>query len=363
MSIIQDLSLELKWCSICGKYELVAHDSWKTLQLKNGFYYLGNNIPLSLPFKPEPENSKITEKVKKEQEEEKENKLHVVCSNAAQRNYELFQQFFQNLQTKKQQEQKVTTENETTNENLIDTINLNEEEEEEEEEEETKNQQIKNEKQKNQQNEKEKEKEKQKQKKEIGQCGICYNFATEPVLTVCGHLFCWFCLKNHFDRENSKCPTCGNDLQEDKDIIPVYGNSTAPNVTTKNNSQHKNNHDQNDTEEITEKKSVPQRPKARRNRPSRRHRKRQEQNNPQNQQFMRPNFQISTGIFGMQMGVFPGLNFSVSTNQRIRNRANEVDLDSGEETIDQENQQPQNKFANTLLLFLGIILFFILSVL
>eukprot|EP01060_Flectonema_neradi_P012157 TRINITY_DN19044_c0_g1_i1.p1 TRINITY_DN19044_c0_g1~~TRINITY_DN19044_c0_g1_i1.p1 ORF type:complete len:167 (+),score=11.15 TRINITY_DN19044_c0_g1_i1:54-503(+) len=53
-------------------------------------------------------------------------------------------------------------------------------------------------------------------------CGICMDKATEPVVTQCGHLFCWPCLGRWLDREHSDCPTCKAGCTRDN-IIPLYG--------------------------------------------------------------------------------------------------------------------------------------------
>jgi hypothetical protein len=57
------------------------------------------------------------------------------------------------------------------------------------------------------------------------ECNICFEQATEPVITVCGHLFCWPCLYRWLQAQqnaNSQCPVCKAGIQRDK-IIPIYG--------------------------------------------------------------------------------------------------------------------------------------------
>ncbi|SAL97067.1 hypothetical protein [Absidia glauca] len=55
-------------------------------------------------------------------------------------------------------------------------------------------------------------------------CNICFDTAIYPVLTVCGHLFCWVCLSRWLDQQtlNPTCPMCKAGCPQDK-IIPVYG--------------------------------------------------------------------------------------------------------------------------------------------
>ncbi|KAI9599465.1 hypothetical protein BDF19DRAFT_428793 [Syncephalis fuscata] len=55
-------------------------------------------------------------------------------------------------------------------------------------------------------------------------CNICFDAAIEPVLTVCGHLYCWPCLHQWLDaqRLNPLCPVCKAGCGSDK-VIPIYG--------------------------------------------------------------------------------------------------------------------------------------------
>ncbi|KAJ2804060.1 hypothetical protein H4R20_002653 [Coemansia guatemalensis] len=52
-------------------------------------------------------------------------------------------------------------------------------------------------------------------------CNICFDTATEPVLTICGHLFCWSCLVQWLER-SATCPVCKAGCDKEK-VIPVYG--------------------------------------------------------------------------------------------------------------------------------------------
>eukprot|EP01061_Rhynchopus_euleeides_P022040 TRINITY_DN35941_c0_g1_i2.p1 TRINITY_DN35941_c0_g1~~TRINITY_DN35941_c0_g1_i2.p1 ORF type:complete len:175 (+),score=25.96 TRINITY_DN35941_c0_g1_i2:23-526(+) len=52
-------------------------------------------------------------------------------------------------------------------------------------------------------------------------CGICLDKCEEPVVTQCGHLFCWPCLGKWLQRQQD-CPTCKALCTRDN-IIPVYG--------------------------------------------------------------------------------------------------------------------------------------------
>ena len=79
------------------------------------------------------------------------------------------------------------------------------------------------------------------------ECTICLETAKEPVLTKCGHMFCWPCIYNWLDSKQgrAKCPNCKNEITKN-DLIPVYAND-----------ENKENTDRF--------KNIPKRPKAERN--------------------------------------------------------------------------------------------------
>ncbi|KAI7900768.1 uncharacterized protein BX663DRAFT_516460 [Cokeromyces recurvatus] len=56
------------------------------------------------------------------------------------------------------------------------------------------------------------------------ECNICFDTAVHPVLTVCGHLFCWSCLAQWLNAQsrNPTCPVCKAGCGKDK-VIPIYG--------------------------------------------------------------------------------------------------------------------------------------------
>ena len=57
------------------------------------------------------------------------------------------------------------------------------------------------------------------------ECTICLDTAKEPVLTKCGHIYCWPCIYNWLDSKGgkAKCPNCKNEITKN-DLIPVYAN-------------------------------------------------------------------------------------------------------------------------------------------
>ncbi|KAL2249692.1 UNVERIFIED_CONTAM: E3 ubiquitin ligase rnf-5 [Sesamum indicum] len=64
------------------------------------------------------------------------------------------------------------------------------------------------------------------------ECNICFELAQDPIVTLCGHLFCWPCLYKwlHIHSRSQECPVCKALIQEEK-LVPLYGrgkNSTDP---------------------------------------------------------------------------------------------------------------------------------------
>ncbi|KAL8506551.1 hypothetical protein ACS0TY_017441 [Phlomoides rotata] len=64
------------------------------------------------------------------------------------------------------------------------------------------------------------------------ECNICLDLVQDPVVTLCGHLYCWPCIYkwinvNMNDQENAdhhipQCPVCKSEVS-DKTVIPLYG--------------------------------------------------------------------------------------------------------------------------------------------
>lgn len=61
-------------------------------------------------------------------------------------------------------------------------------------------------------------------------CNICLDFARDPVVTLCGHLYCWPCIYKwfHFQSdslssdERPQCPVCKAEISQ-TDLVPLYG--------------------------------------------------------------------------------------------------------------------------------------------
>ncbi|RDY13406.1 E3 ubiquitin-protein ligase RMA1H1, partial [Mucuna pruriens] len=65
-------------------------------------------------------------------------------------------------------------------------------------------------------------------------CNICLDFAHEPVVTLCGHLYCWPCIYKwlHVQSaslapdEHPQCPVCKDDISHTT-MVPLYGRGQA----------------------------------------------------------------------------------------------------------------------------------------
>ena len=126
------------------------------------------------------------------------------------------------------------------------------------------------------------------------ECTICLDTAKEPVLTKCGHMFCWPCIYNWLDSKGgkAKCPNCKNEITKD-DLIPVYSNTENKDNTNRF-------------------KNIPKRPKAERNPNS-------DNDNSNNQGFF--NFGFNSFSFG---GFFPfmGMGMNFNNNNQYENDYN-----------------------------------------
>lgn len=56
-------------------------------------------------------------------------------------------------------------------------------------------------------------------------CNICLDYAAEPVVTLCGHLYCWPCIYKwlrHTNVPTAQCPVCKAAVSQDN-LVPLYG--------------------------------------------------------------------------------------------------------------------------------------------
>jgi hypothetical protein len=52
-------------------------------------------------------------------------------------------------------------------------------------------------------------------------CNICLDPVRQPVVTQCGHLYCWPCLFRWLKTQHTTCPVCKSGVSHDS-VIPVY---------------------------------------------------------------------------------------------------------------------------------------------
>lgn len=126
-----------------------------------------------------------------------------------------------------------------------------------------------------------------KQDQAYYECKICLCDSVEPVVTLCGHLFCWPCIYQwSLSKKSEKvpCPTCNNSV-EIKKVIPLY--------TSQENHQKKYN-------------DIPNRPRPERNNFQ------QNQNDPNNM-----NFQFYFNGFGFNFGAMNWNGENAATWKRI----------------------------------------------
>ncbi|KAK7327889.1 hypothetical protein VNO77_21982 [Canavalia gladiata] len=65
-------------------------------------------------------------------------------------------------------------------------------------------------------------------------CNICLEFVHEPVVTLCGHLYCWPCIYKWLNvqsdslspDEHPQCPVCKADISHSS-MVPLYGRGQA----------------------------------------------------------------------------------------------------------------------------------------
>ncbi|KAL9155299.1 hypothetical protein ABFS82_10G172900 [Erythranthe guttata] len=89
-------------------------------------------------------------------------------------------------------------------------------------------------------------------------CSICLDSAKDPVVTCCGHLFCWPCIYRWLNHQSSanQCPVCKGEVTV-SNVTPIYGQVGNNNNNTNNN----NNNTKVDNSGST---NIPLRPQARR---------------------------------------------------------------------------------------------------
>jgi E3 ubiquitin-protein ligase RNF5 len=53
-------------------------------------------------------------------------------------------------------------------------------------------------------------------------CNICLEVTyKDPVVTLCGHLYCWSCLYRWLNTQHTECPVCKANVSKDN-VIPLF---------------------------------------------------------------------------------------------------------------------------------------------
>ena len=60
-------------------------------------------------------------------------------------------------------------------------------------------------------------------------CNICLDDVREPIVTQCGHLFCWSCLYRWLNTNHQTCPLCKAGVTKEN-VVPLFirGSSKDP---------------------------------------------------------------------------------------------------------------------------------------
>lgn len=124
------------------------------------------------------------------------------------------------------------------------------------------------------------ESDKDDSKERAFECNICLDTASDAVISMCGHLFCWPCLHQWLETRPQRqiCPVCKAGIGRDK-VVPLYGRD----------GEQKDPRD----------KPIPPRPRGQRPEP--------ESSAPHNQFgniFNTGGFQMSFGIGAFPFGIF-----------------------------------------------------------
>jgi len=62
------------------------------------------------------------------------------------------------------------------------------------------------------------------------ECNVCLDVAKDPVVSLCGHLFCWACIHQWIETRPHKqeCPVCKAGIGREK-MVPIYGRGQEAN--------------------------------------------------------------------------------------------------------------------------------------
>lgn len=99
------------------------------------------------------------------------------------------------------------------------------------------------------------------------ECNICLDSARDPVVTLCGHLYCWPCIYKWLHVQTSalesdkhpKCPVCKSSISNSS-LIPLYGRGNPPSSEPESESESRSNSELNTTHQSD--LVIPSRPSA-----------------------------------------------------------------------------------------------------
>lgn len=79
------------------------------------------------------------------------------------------------------------------------------------------------------------------------ECNICLDTVQDPVVTLCGHLYCWPCIyrwlhlqsisAQNADQQPSQCPVCKADVSLNT-LVPLYGRGQNTNLSAAKKAPH-----------------------------------------------------------------------------------------------------------------------------
>ena len=72
----------------------------------------------------------------------------------------------------------------------------------------------------------------------FNECSICLSNAKLPVATLCGHIFCWNCIKQWINIGKMECPICKNGLKLNELIKLYTGNNQEKKGEVDDRPQH-----------------------------------------------------------------------------------------------------------------------------
>ncbi|MES1914420.1 MAG: hypothetical protein MHM6MM_006496 [Cercozoa sp. M6MM] len=136
------------------------------------------------------------------------------------------------------------------------------------------------------------------------ECAICLDSPSDPVVTRCGHLYCWPCLFKWLERSNS-CPICKGAVSRDT-VIPLYANNRneteRPHPAQEAKAEAESS---SEGSQETRQRNVPERPRAQREEAP--------QQGPPPQHFHHAQFHFGFGPF--MLG--PQLHFRTAARQNL----------------------------------------------